>query len=448
MKPFRSRSWIPLVLCAAAVSPAIPAGATNLNLGADYMVRGVGIKERDSTFPGDHYYDQRLQGYMIADLSEDVEATVRVQSITPWGLESSTTPLITRYPNANGGLWLQNAFIRLPKIYQDKAVLTIGRQPIQWGDGLILGDDELGFNAIRLQLKSPWEQLGADLDVFTAKISEGLQTSQDTNLSGALLGIDRDLVRWELMGLFENSNNLQNYEAGSDTTTTVATKIDRKIFGARIRTTVKDAYIRAEYYIQNGSVRRLPPSQDIKLGGSAYSIGLGAKANTERYGRFGAVGEYSESSGDDPNTQGQDEAFRPTFASRWSGLERKGWGRYFAATLADAYSPTSPFAPASSTNTGLPPGESGIQSIHIGIEATPWAKWTFTVDYYQYKANKSVTGPKDLGTEFDYGVVFRYSGLVYFRGSTNLFTPGTAYQFASTTTQKASESDIQASLKF
>lgn len=422
------------------------AGATTLSLGADYLLRGVSVTPHDKSFTNNRYYDQRLQGYLITDLSKDVEATIRVQSITPWGLEGSTTSLATRYPNANGNLWVQNAFVRMPNIWKNRIIVTAGRQPIVWGDGHVLSDDELGFNAIRVQVKSPWRRVPFDTDFFTAKIAEGLNAPGDIDLHGGMLSFDSKSYHWELLGLIEKGDGSDNYQMGGETIPVTSGKLQREIYGARAITRLRDAYLKGEYYMQGGSFERGVNKTKYKLSGRAYSIGLGAKQNTEKWGRFGAAADYSEGSGDDPNSPTEDEAFRPTFASRWSGLERTGYGRYFAATFSDAFSPGTPFAPVESTNTGLPLGTSGIQAIHFGMEATPWSQWTFLFDYYQYKAMKNLSGKKDLGNEFDYGFIYRYSGLVNVRGNMSTFSPGEAFPEA--TRQKASYSTIQLDLKF
>jgi hypothetical protein len=80
------------------------------------------------------------------------------------------------------------------------------------------------------------------------------------------------------------------------------------------------------------------------------------------------------------------------------------------------------------------------------MEATPWSQWTFSLDYYQYKAHKAAVGKKELGTEFDYGVVYRYSGLVQMKANTNVFSPGDA--FDENTKQKAKWSSVEVELKF
>jgi hypothetical protein len=276
-----------------------------------------------------------------------------------------------------------------------------------------------------------------------------------------MLSFDSRVYHWEFMGLWQNSNADQTYVSGASTTPFEASSVQRAIYGVRAITRVRDAYIKGEYYRQAGTVKGQPGSSSTKLGGSAFVVGLGGKQNTAKFGRFGAVLEYSEGSGDDASTPDKDEAFRAPFATRWSGLERKGYGRYFAANFSDAYSPSDPFAPASASNSGLPAGISGIQAIHFGVDATPWSQWTFSVDYFQYKGEKSngdltlaesqQTGfsagtGKELGTEFDYGFEYRYSGLVTVRGNINIFTPGAAY--SPDTQQKAKSSNLELSLKF
>jgi hypothetical protein len=425
---------------------AASARATSLSLGADYLLRGVSIQERDTSINGSSYYDQRLEAYLTTDLSKDVEASIRVQSITPWGQEGSTTPLTTRYPNSNGNAWIQNAFIRLPNIWKGNIAVTAGRQPIQWGDGQILSDDHLGFDAIRVNFHSPFRALEFDVDAFTAKINEGIRAEKDTDLHGLMIGYDRDTVRWEFMGLFDNNKNPGMYELGGTTTPFAAVSVARMIYGVRFITNLKDAYFKGAYYQQGGKVDRGVGTPDVTLKGSGYMVGLGGKQDTKKIGRFGALIEFSEGSGDKVGTPNTDEAFRPTFASRWSGLERQGYGRYFAATFSDAYSPSNPFANASASNDGLPDYTSGIQTGRLGFELTPWAEWTFSIDYYKYKAVNNLAGKKELGTEFDYGFEYRYSGLVTVRAVSSLFSVGEAFNPA--TKQDAGRTDVELEVKF
>jgi hypothetical protein len=95
-------------------------------------------------------------------------------------------------------------------------------------------------------------------------------------------------------------------------------------------------------------------------------------------------------------------------------------------------------------NDGLPPGTSGIQTIHLGLEATPFSQWTLQFDYCTFKADKNLSGKKDLGTELDYGIVYRFSGLVTFRGSYNTFIP----KYEDPDKQKAHMGNLEANVRF
>jgi hypothetical protein len=80
------------------------------------------------------------------------------------------------------------------------------------------------------------------------------------------------------------------------------------------------------------------------------------------------------------------------------------------------------------------------------MEATPFPQWTFSLDYYQYKAQNNLVGSKELGTEFDYGVVYRYSGLVTVRAFMAAFSPGDA--FPENNRRKAELSSIEINLRY
>jgi hypothetical protein len=49
----------------------------------------------------------------------------------------------------------------MPRLAGNHLALTFGRQSIVVGDGLLVSDDDLGFNAIRAQIRLPW-QIGLD----------------------------------------------------------------------------------------------------------------------------------------------------------------------------------------------------------------------------------------------------------------------------------------------
>ncbi|MBI4396888.1 MAG: hypothetical protein HY548_07320 [Elusimicrobia bacterium] len=402
----------------------------------DYRLRGVAIENNDyQTGNSDrlNYYSQRARFYMTSWLNQDVEASLRLQSINIWGLEGSGVP-VTRYPKADGSPWVEEAYIHLPNVAWKKLNLLIGRQPLVIGDGMLVSDDNLGFNAIRTQFDLPFKW---DADAFTAKISEGLGEN-DFDLHGVVLGTLREHNRWELAWIRESNDAASSYRLAA--TTQTATDVMREFYDVRLHGRLKDAFYKLEYAIQGGTARLAPNSSEIKLDGTGQRLELGAQTDTVRFGRFGVRTVYAVGTGDDAGTPKKDEAFRPTFARRWDGLQRSGYGVQYAATLSDAYDPAQPFA---ANTTGLPAGFSGIKTMGFGIFSTQRGFWTGSIDYFIYEARTKPTGQKDLGTELDGEMTYRYTGFVTFNLGAALFFPGQIYgNTASRVTRYTAEAHI------
>ncbi|HOW28480.1 MAG TPA: alginate export family protein [Elusimicrobiota bacterium] len=421
-----SRSHILLSIAAAAFFAAgsVHADIPSLNMGMNYRLGGVSNDNadyQDKTKDKLNYYNHVMRFYMTSWLNEDVEASLRVQSIDIWGLEGSGLPLNTHYPKADGTPWIEHAYIHMPNMMWNKLDLTLGRQSIVIGDGTLVSDDDLGFNAIRGQVNLPWKW---EMDLFTAKVQEGLVGTKDKDLSGLVLGTDRGYKRWELGWIREVDKTGTVYALGTTTTTT--TKILRQFYDIRLFGNLKDAYYKLEYAMQSGKVHR-NGATILDLKGVGEKLELGAQTDTARYGRFGVKALYARGSGDDEGSYNADESFRPSFGKRWDGLQRSGYGKHFAGTLSDAYSPSDCFAPASTTNSGLPAGFSGIQTWGFGVFTTQRVQWTANLDYYTYTAQTKPTGKSDLGSEFDLDIIYRYTGFVTFHFGGSYFFPGDAY---------------------
>ena len=402
------------------VSGAARADVSTLNLGLDYTLRGIGIKNNDgvpSTKDNLSYTSHQARAYLSGWLTEDVEAGFRVQSINIWGLEGSTSAPVTRYPAADGTPWIEQIYVHLPNLAGKHLDLTIGRQPIVIGDGMLVSDDQLGFNAIRAKISLP---RGLGLDLFTAKVKETLSANQDSNLNGAVAALNQGDNRWELSWINEDTGGPSEYTLGR--TTTTASSVKRTFYDLRLFGDLKDAYYKLELAIGKGTAK--VGDQKIAIDGIGEKLELGAQSDTARFGRFGVKALYASGSGDDEGTTDKDESFRPTFAHRWDGLQRAGWGQHFGATLSDAYNPSAPF---SSNGTGLPPGASGIKTLGFGIFTVQRVNWTGSIDYYTFDSRVKVSAKNSLGAELDLGLVYRYTSYLTFSLGDAIFFPGDTY---------------------
>jgi len=396
---------------------------TSLNMGLDYSLRGIAVENNDmnpNTKDRLNYYSHDARFYLRSWLNEDVEASFRLQSINIWGMEGSSDTLVSRYPSTDGSPYLEEAYIHLPNFAWKRVNLVLGRQPITLGDGALVSDDGLGFNAIRGQVNLPWK---FDLDGFTAKIAEGLGANDDFDLSGAVLGTNREHNRWELAYVREKNSGQSTYIL--PTATATATQVTRWFLDLRLFGNLKDAFYKLEYIRQYGDADlQTTPAANMDIRGEAYKLELGAQTDNYKWGRFGVRALYAQGSGDDAGTKGTDEAFRPTFAKRWDGLQRAGYGQHYAATMSDVYDPNAPFSP---TATGLPIGFSGVKTMGLGINSTQGVRWTGTLEYFTYNALTKPTGKNDLGAEIDANVLYRYTGFVTFNVGMTYFFPGEVY---------------------
>ena len=424
------------------------AGAVSLDLGANYKVQSVSEGNKLTSEPSLSYFWHRIEAYMGTKLNRDVEAKIQIQAINPWGLEGSTTTALqnTRYPSANGTPWVQSAYLKASQLFGEPIQLTIGRQPITWGDGFVLTDDELGFNALRVQAISPWPTVPLDTDIFYAKTSEGLNNSaRDSSLFGALVGTGSEKrTRLEIYWLQEADGSGTPYQAGAETAPVTSSQITRDFLGFRIKGNIRDAYYKFEYAKQSGVADRNGAS-NLTLQGYGLVFEAGGKLPPTTYGAFNAFLNYAMGTGDAPGDSSKDGAFRPTFAHRWDGLERSGYGRYFAATVSDAYSTAAIFNNSSTAQTGLPPGTSGIQIFGGGVGYSPTAPYKAEIGYYSYSAEESLSGSKNLGSEIDAALHYQYTGFLSFSGVYARFSPGSAY---APNSQTASLTELEAELKF
>jgi len=409
---------------------------SSLNIGLDYRLRGVAIDNNDTqadTNDSLNYYSQQARVYMTGWLNENVEASLRVQSLNIWGLEGSTSP-VTRYPAADGSPWIENVYVNMPNLLNKHLKLVIGRQPITLGDGLLVSDDRLGFNAVRAQVSLPKKM---DLDLFTAKISEGLGTTKgDVDLNAAVWALEQGDNRWELGWVREKDGGPNDYRLAKGTEP--INSYSKNFYDLRLFGNLKDAYYKLEYIMQSGSAQQ-QNGETMDITGDAQRIELGAQSDTERFGRFGVKTVYASGSGDDPASTNKDEGFRSSFSKQWDGLQRDGMGTHYGATLSDAYNPSAPF---STQDTGLPLGASGIKTLGLGLFTVQKIIWTGTLDYYIFDSRTKNNGKNSLGTELDLGLNFRYTGYVTFALGASYFFPGDLYESANRVTRYSAETHV------
>jgi len=441
MKKFFLLFFLPAALHAASV----------LDIGTNYRLRGISLSGTDYGATPDQdfsYYSQRAQAHIGGRFSPAIEMMVRFQAINVVGSTSpatypSVSPGGSRVPNTDFTPWVQNAYFKVNRLYDWPVNITVGRQPMMLGDGLILSDDELGLTGMRVQGRLPF--YGLQADAFTFKAGDSIQGSADKDIYGLELTKPFRNIRVQASWVLErdasgstlyirpSENRLDpRFDANTDFR---ASRISRSFYDLRVEgRLLEGGFYKAELALQNGRVDRSSATLgSVDLGGYAFLLSGGLYTRFSKYGPIEIHGLFGLASGDSGGSK--DSSFRPTFGRKYDGLERSGFGEFYGATLYDAL-PSSTYNPSSSSASvsGLPPGYSGIRVYGAGVTAHPTALISVGIDYYVYDAQESPgsnfalsSSESSLGSELDIGIGFAYTNYLSFRASAAFFSPGQAY---------------------
>lgn len=430
-----------LVACLLPVG-VFPLRATILDLGAEYRLRGITVSNPDfSSKDGRGFLSHRMRLYLSSHLSPQIELATKLQAI---GVVGSTTATVTdtlvnpagsRYPNTQFTPWIEHAYLTFRAPTQWPAALTVGRQPILIGDGLLLSDDGVGLTGVRAQTKLPlrWD---VGMEVFTFKAIEKFHRESDLDLFGALANLRRETSLWELFWLLERDHSgtkQPNPVTGDDTNV-----INRYFVDLRLDRQLQGAFYKLEGAMQRGRVEKRDPLKgNPSLGGFAFLFTGGFVAEHQKLGELKLSGVFGQASGNDGG--GTDKGFRPNFGHQFDGLERHGFGEYYGASLYDVYG-------------GLPTGHSGVRVMGGGGEFIPRFGATLGLFYYLFSSREQLgsaaSTDNDLGSEFDATLAYRLSKLANLRCVYATFLPGTANKAGKSSAGSSSRFSLEAAARF
>lgn len=264
------------------VAASVPSFAEtqNVTVGGDVTVRAFHRENLDlhqedeatgaTAFDDEDDFIQQTTGINIgADLTENVSAFVRIANESRWGgVNNSNT--------ASGDFDISQGFVKLKDVFYSPADVTIGRQPIVWGRGFVLGSnlipsifgandrnttidadeftDFTAFDAIRATIDlsgAAAMSLPVNLDLVYIKSAENTSgTPDDTTLMGFNIGTRMDdLANSEVEAYYLNKREK------SPTTTTGLDAADSSVntlgFRGSARPT-EGAYVYGELAYQFG----------------------------------------------------------------------------------------------------------------------------------------------------------------------------------------------------
>jgi len=353
------------------------------NKRSNVTMYGVLRPNFDVTQPNEkslNFFQTSVRVYVTADLTDNVQAMVRLINERDWAGTSDAF-------NDKGQITLDLGYIKVTDLLTPGLILTVGRQEIQLGEGLVVGSQYSGYNyqhpsnalaAEDLGLEKAFDAIRADYEVatcpvvitaFGAKIDESISGPSDTNLYGLNFEYRPDLY------------NLDVYYVRRD-----ALHTDNNLSTAGLRVSgsipsVENLGLKLEYAKQFGEDAS---KNDYK--GWALLFGANYAFDTNMNPAIRIA--YNLFSGDD-NAGDHDD-----------------WQMVFPSNIGSRIGPVYYAVDSQNSITG----ESNLQVINLGFDLQPVEKVKLSLDGYWLKGDEDIaTNEDEIGYEVDLGVNYQYT---------------------------------------
>jgi hypothetical protein len=338
------------------------------------------------------------------------------------------------YPNANLTPFIENAYVRVNRLWGEPVAATFGRQSFRLGSGLLLDDDGAGFTGVTVNGEFPWAGLKGEAFLFQDKNPQAAGAS-DLTLSGFSLSLPTEGV-WQLNQLFERDQTPQLVygcsfngagPGGADPSQAngcAVSKAFRSFTSARYQISYGPLVFDGEAALEKGVATPTgtnPAPNHITYNADAEVLKMKWKQSLYHTGEGIARVSIARGSGDRGDTKTRDEAFYPTHGHRYDGFERSGFGDFYGATPYDAFGGNY----STTTKNGLPPNTSGITLVGAGFTTPAYKGFLIDIDGYLYQATRASSSSgfgSTLGNELDlhlrYPIRDQFSlnaGMAYFK---------------------------------
>ncbi|MFH1368867.1 MAG: hypothetical protein ABII64_07055 [Elusimicrobiota bacterium] len=398
-----------LSLIAFPAGMARPAlGADSLSIETEYRLKSINFSNLDynSATSSDtlNYYEQRVRISIGGKFSPGVEIGSRITAMEIQG--AATNFFNAPYPRTDFTPFVENAYVKLSGIADSEMDLTVGKVPLEFGDGLIIADNGIGFNVIELdgslQIPIPYVswapgkrfkygsiKLPSKFRAFMSKISESVHEDTDNDIFGgsAAMEISRHEVE---IGYFD-SRDYSHTPYTRGTVSVPVISILKQFYDLRISRRLEYGSYSFEYARQNGFMRK-PDLNTIMFNGTGMVMkGTLLRENT-KLGKIEARALCAAFSGSESIGTLTDEetAFTPDHTKRWDGFKKGVYGELFGATPFDSFA-------------ALNPEYSGINTLNLGVSVMPLDMWTLSADHFWFSASRGAAGKDTTWIEQRFG---------------------------------------------
>jgi len=349
-----------------------------VKVGEEVRIRWVPVANGDNS-----YFYQRTRFLMEGLLAKGVTVGIKLQSRGFWGVDTSTVTIegLTR---ENMLPWIENAYVKADEFFGLPLYLALGRQPLQYGNGLLIDDNASGYDAIKLSAFLPWR---SECELIMLKPTEADGVSPDNwkekSAYGLFLKKKWKKINPQISGFWQRDRN---------------NNIDKNFLGFHLSGELgKGVDYRGSIVIQSGKGR----GRDYK--GLAYILGGNFEADT-KFGKGMLVCEYFVGSGEVPIT-GKDE----NFFSDYAHISEEEYGEYYMENRSEVRNGDPDYAIAN------------LKMFKLGMSIFPLPELKTGLNYFVYN---SYTPKGSIGDEIDIFIKYNYSPNLSFRLMYGIFMAG------------------------
>ncbi len=371
-----------------------------VELGGEIRMRFEGINNSDyddEIADNCAFSTQRTRVYFRGDLAKNVLFDLGAQSNEYWGEKDGLNPW---------ELYLENAYLKFIQVEKKPIDVFVGRQPICYGDGLVLDDSNQGFDALRAVWRLPanleWEALtvkgretGSLIDKESGDAGGELESKKyvDEDKDADVYGT---VFRW--LPIRKKIECYFIYEVDKSTDSVVLR--DKCFYGIRLEEKMKEGI---DYKIEI-AMKKAGKKNTFNYDGYALQAGIVGYAHTSVLGAVSARVEYFQATG---SVDEQDKKnFNPAYARTSNNYGECYYGEYYSE---------------------VSPEMANKKITNFGIGVSPLKKTNININYYIFDSwTKTINGVRDLGEEIDVVLFYRYSPQVKLRFVYALFLPGEA----------------------
>jgi len=354
------------------------ASLAGVRVGEEVRIRWVPVSN------GDHgYLYQRTRFLIEGVLAKAVTVGLRIQSRGFWGIDTSTVTIegLTR---ENMIPWIENAYVKVDEFFKLPVYLVLGRQPVEYGNGLLANDNASGYDACRLSAFLPGK---IDCELILLKPTEASGASpidwKEKNAYGLFFKRRWKIVIPQLCGFWERDK---------------ATEIEKNFIGITLSGNPQKGI---DY--QGGLLTQSGKGGGRDYKGLAYFLGGRFKADT-KLGTGILVCEYLVGSGEVAPV-GKDENFLPGYGH----LKEEDYGEYYMENRNEIRTTDPDY---SITN---------LKIFKLGISLLPISQLQTGLNYFIYNSYN----PKgNIGDEINLFARYEYSENLSFRLSYGAFMAG------------------------